>query len=215
MSGICALTRRCSGRREGPTRERIMPSAASFGGANSPTRSRKKPSALSGRCVSIVSSPQPFHRRIPRTPSDASHIRAKRSAPKLSRPGLSLLDAIASSPRRISKDVGSERRRIADDRPPPTTLSTSNAISRQLKLTTCYAPRGVARGARPSRRRRPVALLARQRDRACLMRPGSRDPRRRSRGRLWRTGHVDPKWNFTLHSGSTAVDLVSGLDFVP
>ena len=46
------------------------------------------PERSSGRCVSIVSSPQPFHRRIPRTPSDASHMRAKCSAQTVSLPAL-------------------------------------------------------------------------------------------------------------------------------
>src|SRR5271155_5082530 len=43
------------------------------------------------------------------------------------------------------------RKSSSQPTPPPTTLSTSNAISRQLNLTACYAPQRWPRGVRPSR----------------------------------------------------------------
>ena len=53
--------------------------------------------------------------------------------------------ANALQPRRdvdaIAENVWAQPKSFSRPMPPPTTLSTSNAISRQLNLTTCFAPR--------------------------------------------------------------------------
>ncbi len=58
------LTRRWSGRREGGISAMTASSAASIGADPSPTRTRRNSRASSVNCPSIVSSAQPFHRRI-------------------------------------------------------------------------------------------------------------------------------------------------------